>query len=492
MSYFMGIDLGTSSVKTLVMDETGNIISMAQKGYDIIKPYVEYAEQDIELLWEAAKATIKECLSKQTGISDQIQGIGLSGQMHGLVMLDSENKPVRNAIIWADQRSKSAIDEIYRLVPPEEYKSIALNSLSTGFFVSSLMWVKMNEPENYKKIHKAFLPKDYLRYKLCGELATDKSDASSAVIFDVKNRDWPWELIDRLGFDRSIFVDCHESYEIAGEVTEECERELGLKKGTRIVYGGGDSLMQAVGNAMITPGVLVANIGTASQVSCSINNPLFDREYRTNTFCHVKEDLWTIMGANLSGGVALKWLKNNILGISEYDQMTDLAETVPAGSEDLLFLPYLNGERTPYNDPNAKAIFLGLTLKHSKAHMIRSAMEGVVFALKNSIEIFNDLGIKFEKIIASGGGARDRLFLQIQADMFDKEIYTNVGNEQACIGAAITAAVGVGAYSSYEEACENVVKFNTHVVKPIRENVKVYEERFEKYRQIYLKNRDLF
>ena len=492
MQYYIGIDLGTSSVKSLLMEEGGRAVDTAQEGYDIIKQEQQYAEQDIDLLCDAALGTIRTLMEKHPETRDYIKGVGYSGQMHGLVMTGKNGKPQRNAIIWADQRSQREIQNIYSVIPKEEYNQTSLNSLSTGFLISSLMWVKEHEPDVYSKISKVMLPKDYLSYRMCGELGTDMSDASSTVIFDTKNRQWAWDFIDRLGLERELFVPCHESYEIAGEVSAECEALTGLKAGTKIVYGGGDSLMQAVGNGIISPGTLSANIGTASQLACSVGTPLYDIEYRTNTFCHVREDRWMLMGANLSGGVALKWLMKNILDMHSFDDMTALAEKAPAGSRGLLFLPYLSGERTPYNDPDAKGIYHGLTLSHTKAELIRSTMEGIIFGLKNSLEIFQDMGVEFQRILASGGGARGRLFRQIQADMFGKEIYTSLIQEQACVGAAITAAVGTGGYASYEEACSRIVRLSSDVVTPDVENQKIYEERYQIYKELYPRNKDLF
>ena len=492
MNYYLGVDIGTSSVKSLLMDATGNIAGTSQIGYDIIKSSLKYAEQHMEELWEATKRTISDIVKRYPVESAKIQGISYSGQMHGLVMVDKDGRPIRNAIIWADQRSAGEIEKIYQTVGKDAYRSVALNSLSTGFLISSLMWVKEHEPENYEKIHTVMFPKDYIRYRMCGGLGTDMSDASSGAIFDTRNRQWAWELIEKLGMNKEIFPECRESSEIAGEVTEDCAASTGLKAGIKIAYGGGDTLMQGVGNGIIAPGTLAANIGTACQLSGGFHEPVYDKEFRTNTFCHVKKDLWMLMGAHLSGGVAMKWLMNQILDMGSFDEMTALASTVPAGSEGMVFLPYLSGERTPYNDPDAKGIYFGMTLKHTRAHMIRSTMEGIVFGLRSSIEIFKGLGIEYHKIIASGGGARGRLFLQMQADIFDCDIYTNQGSEQAGIGAAITAAVACGEYKDYQEACAKLVHMKDEAVSPIRENQKHYEEQFAVYRELYRHNQDLF
>lgn len=492
MNYYLGVDIGTSSVKSLLMDAEGNIVGTSQIGYDIIKERLEYAEQNMEELWQASRQTIADLVKRYPKETAEIQGISYSGQMHGLVMVDKEGNLIRNAIIWADQRSQESIHKIYETVGKDTYRSVALNSLSTGFLISSLMWIKEHEPENYEKIYCVMLPKDYIRYRMCGEYGTDMSDASSGAIFDTKERRWAWELIDQLGLNRDIFPECREACEIAGKVTHRCAEETGLSEGIKIAFGGGDTLMQGVGNGIITPGTLAANIGTACQLSGGFNEPLYDKEFRTNTFCHVKKDLWMLMGAHLSGGVALKWLMNQILEMGSYDEMTALASKAPAGSEGLIFLPYLSGERTPHNDPNAKGIYFGMTLKHERAHMIRSTMEGIVFGLRTSIEIFKGLGIEYNKIIASGGGARGALFLQMQADIFNCDIYTNQGNEQAGIGAAITAAVACGEYNDYQEACEKVVRLKDTVVTPNHENQKYYEESFAVYKELYQHNKDLF
>lgn len=492
MNYYLGVDVGTSSVKSLLMDSEGKTVGTSQIGYDIIKEKLQYAEQDMEKLWEATKETITDLVKRYPEESSKIHGISYSGQMHGLVMIGADGKLIRNAIIWADQRSEKEIQKIYDITGKDTYRGTVLNSLSTGFLISSLMWVKEHEPENFEKIRYVVFPKDYIRYKMCGEIGTDMSDASSGAIFDTKKRDWAWGLIEKLQIPKEIFPECHEAYEVAGTVNKECAEQTGLKEGIKIAYGGGDTLMQGVGNGIIRPGVLAANIGTSCQISGGFNEPLYDEKFRTNTFCHVKEDLWMLMGAHLSGGVALKWLMNNILEMGSYDEMTSLAATVPAGSEGLVFLPYLSGERTPYNDPNAKGIYFGMTLKHERAHMIRSTMEGIVFGLRTSIEIFKDLGIEYHKIIASGGGARGKLFLEMQADIFDCEIYTNQGNEQACIGAAITAAIAAGEFGNYEEACDKLVHMKDTIVTPNHENQKYYEEQFAIFRELYGHNADLF
>ena len=492
MEYFVGIDLGTSSVRAVAVDPDGNASAAGQCEYDIQKPELDRAEQDMDQLWEATVQAIRKMLAEKPEIRDEVRGIGFSGQMHGLVMVDREIRPVGNAIIWADQRSAEQIRHIYGTVPEEEFAKVFENRLSTGFLLPSLVWVREKAPARYEKIYKVMLPKDYIRYRICGELGTDASDACSTGMWDMKARTWAFDILKKLDIPAEYLVESHESYEKAGTVTKECAERTGLKEGTFVAFGGGDSLMMELGNGMIRGGLMASTIGTACHLTCALDAPTYDPKLRTNTWCHGGEHLWSIMGAHLSGGVALKWLKNNILGAQSFDAMTALASEVPAGSEGLLFLPYLNGERTPHNDPNAKAVYLGMTLRHDKRHMIRSTMEGIVYSMKESYAIFRSLGIRGDRIIAAGGGAKSPLFRQIQADMYDCPIYINQGKEQASIGAAMTAAVGSGYYKDYEEACARMVHLSPEATEPIPENVKRYEEEFQRFKEIYFANKALF
>lgn len=492
MECFVGIDIGTSSVRAVAVDGRGQTLAVGQCEYDIIKPELDRAEQSMEMMWDATVRAIRQMLEKDAGLKESIKGIGYSGQMHGLVMVDKDRKPIRNAIIWADQRTADEIARIYETVPQEEFGSVYCNRLSTGFALTSLMWVREHEPENYAKIDKIMCPKDYIRYRMCGELGTDASDGSSTGMWDMKKRTWAYDILKKLEVPLSFLPESHEAYERAGEVTGECAEITGLKKGTAIAYGGGDSLMMELGNGMIKNGFMASTIGTACHLTCALDSPIYDPQLRTNTWCHANEHLWSIMGAHLSGGVALKWLKNNILEMGTFDEMNEYAAKIPAGSEGLLFLPYLNGERTPHNDPDAKAVYLGMTLKHTKAHMIRSTMEGIVYSMKESMSILESLGIKADRIIASGGGAKSPLFRQIQADMYNCPIYTNREKEQASLGAAITAAVGCGYFKGYEEACESMVRLNDEITEPNPEHVKIYDEEFLRFKEIYRANKKIF
>ena len=488
MKYFIGVDIGTSSVKSLLLSESGQVIGIAQREYDIMKADSLCAEQDIDSLWLKTAQTLQELTGRYNSLKQSISAIGFSGQMHGLIMLDKNNNPARPAIIWADGRSRDEINFIERVIP--DYRNITLNSLSTGFLIASLMWVRKHEPSNYDKIARVMLPKDYIRFKMTGEPGTDYSDASGTGIFDVKKRTWAFDMINKLDIDSKIFVDAHDSCEIAGRVNKECADLTGLPEGVNLVYGGGDTLVQTIGNGLTSNG-LISNIGTASQLLCPVNNALHDKEFRTNTFCHVINNQWLLMGANLNGGIALKWLKN-ILEAPNYDYMNELALQSEPGANNLLFLPYLNGERTPYNDPNSRGIFLGLSLEHSRKDLIRSVMEGIIFSQRETLEIFSQMGLAFSRVIASGGGAKSEVLKNIIASVLKCEVITNSITEQGCTGAAILAAVGTGSFSSINEACNEIIKFNENITYPDSRLITRYDELFARFHKIYPANKDLF
>jgi|WetSurMetagenome_2_1015567.scaffolds.fasta_scaffold19456_2 xylulokinase len=482
----LGIDLGTSSVKAAAIDYNGYEVCSAACDYNISVPEAGYAEQDMEKLWQAACATIRGLLEKNNIPRNAVTGIGLSGQMHGLVMLDSENRLLYNAIIWADQRSTSEIKEIYTQIPQNEFQDITLNTISPGILASSLLWIKNNKPDIYRKIRTILLPKDYIRYKLCNALGTEATDASGTLLFDVKKRNWSWKIIDSLGMDRRIFPACSDTCSIAGYTTAEAAEQTMLPQGIPVAYGGGDQSMQMLGNGIINSNNWVLNIGTASQIACSVDEPLHEKTFRTNTFCHAGSKKWLVMGASLSGGIALKWLRKNILTQYTYAQFDDLALQTEPGSNGLLFLPSLSGERAPHNNPQSRGCFFGLTLDHTYRHMIRSVMEGIVFNLRESAGLLESTGIPVPPhFISSGGGARSSIWLQIQADIFNKDIYTSTSKEQACLGAAVTAAIATGLYGSIDATCAQMVRINDTVTHPVAQNVQIYAGMFRRYKELY-------
>lgn len=493
MSCFLGIDVGTSSVKSLIIDERGTEIGVASRKYDVLQPHWNYAEQDPEALWQATKETLRELSAAYPDAVARLKGIGFSGQMHGLLLADEAGTPVYPMIIWQDRRSIDQVEQIYDRIGYEAFNRITLNRLSPGYLVTSLMWVKEHAPEVYDRAARFLLPKDYIRFRMCGGFGTDWSDASATVLFDTANRCWPWQLIDDMGLRRDIFPQCHSSWEIAGGVTDRCAAETGLRPGTPVVYGGGDTLMHEIGTGLIDEGCpWVSNIGTACQITCVTRTPVCDPLYRTNTFCCVKDDVWMLMAVGMCGGSAMKWMQS-ILQVEDFETLNRMAQSVPPGSDGVVFLPYLSGSRCPENDPRSRGIYLGLTLGHGREHLVRSTMEGVVYSLKRDFELLQELtGQDSERIIASGGGARGALFRQMQADIFERPIYVTDSAEQSCLGAAVTAAVGVGEFGSFEEACRGTVRIRPEAVYPVEENLRRYRDGYAVYRELYDRNKELF
>ncbi len=491
MKYLLGIDLGTSSVKAMLLGQDGKILGITQEDYDIDIPSPGYAEQNPETWWSNTCLVIRKLLSHTAVRPEEVKGIGLSGQMHGLVVLDEKGSPLRPCIIWADQRTKPQVDYINRTVGREKLGQLTLNPIATGFFAASLMWIRDNQPYIYNRIHKAILPKDYIRLRLTGEMGTDVTDASSSLLFDTANLRWSKELADLLGLNSEVLPECSLPLETAGYINRAAARETGLREGTPVVFGSGDQPAQALGNGIIQPGTVSVTIGTGGQVFTPVRTPVYDPKLRTHTFCHAVPGTWNCMGATLSAGLSLKWLKNNIVNMNSYEEMSSLAENVPPGSEGVIFLPYLTGERTPHMDPCAAGVFFGLTLNHSRANMIRAVMEGVAFSLRDCLDIFKELGLRPDRVIASGGGAKSKVWKQIMADIFECEVYTSSSIEQASMGAAIMAGLGTGIFSSPGEVCSKIIRLEDEVVKPDSRNTEKYMNSIKIYRELYRQTRQL-
>lgn len=491
MDYFLGIDLGTSSAKALVVDERGKEIGSFSKDYDILIKQMGYAEQNPQTWWNAVKEILRK-LTTEYKECENIKGIGFSGQMHGLVMVDKEGRPVRDAIIWLDQRSEKTIENIYKKIDKETLWSITYNRVSSGFAMPSLIWVKEHEKENFDKTYNIFLPKDYIRYKLTGVMATEASDASSTVMFDTKNRNWSGVITDKLGIPFEKLAKCFEANEIAGYITDSASKETGLRKGIPVVLGGADQPTQSVGNGAVQEGIICVSIGTSGQVSAFSQKPLHDKLFRTQTFCHVVEKGYSIFGAVLSSGLSLKWFRNALLTDTPYKELDNLAVKANAGSDGLVYLPYITGERTPHFDSLAKGIFFGMNLSHKKEHFVRAVMEGVVFSLRESFDIICEMGIGSDKIITAGGGSKSLLWKSMIADILGMPVTTVNVNEEACLGAAIISMIGVDKYKTYSEAVRECVRVSSEVIMPNKKNKNVYEERYALYKKIYEANKSLF
>lgn len=487
MRLLMGIDIGTSSVKVLVMDHHGERVAFAQREYSFDIPRAGYAEQRPGVWWEHTVSAVREALGSGVFAPD-IQAIGLSGQMHSLVVLDKRGEPLRPAILWCDQRTRAEVEEIVTKAG-DVFAKITHNPVMTGSQIASTLWLKKHEPETYERTAAILTPKDYLRYRLTGEVGSEVTDASATLAFDVEKMQWSRELQTRLDLDGSKYPEVRGVFDIAGTVTGSAAAETGLSEGTKVIFGGADQVMQSLGNGIIDEGVISCTIGTGGQLSGFLRSPLYDRKLRVHTFCNAFEQSWYLMGATLSAGLSLKWLRDKVMEGMDYASMSDAAATAPAGSGGLLFLPYLGGERSPHMDPYAKAVWHGLTLGHDRSHMIRSVMEGVVFSLKDSLEVMRDLGVRPDRIIASGGGARSDVWMSIQADIFDRAVCRSDIREQACAGAAMAAGCAVGVYKDMREACAEVIRWSDAIVEPDRRRVLLYRELYEVYKEIYVNNR---
>lgn len=476
----------------MIMDAAGRELALEGEGYDVDIPRPGHAEQDPEHWVRTAEEVIQRAVAKAGVAADDIKAVSFSGQMHGLVCVDRTGKPLRPAIIWQDQRAKESIEKIYARYSREQVGQWVQNAVAAGFLLGSLLWIKDNEPDVYERTAAVMLPKDYLKFSLSGRITSDYSDAAGTTAFDNINMCWSRELIEGIGLDVAKFPECLPAIECIGTVTREAASRTGLSTSTKVVNGGADQCMQAIGNGIVEDGIFASNIGTGGQMSASIGKPLFDPKFRTTTLAHAIPGRWCIMGAVLASGGSMKWLARQVLELDGFASVDSLASQVPVGSGGLVFLPYLGGERTPHFDPAARAMFCGLTLGHDRRNMLRAVMEGVAFALRDSLSIILDLGVSCRRLIASGGGANSPLWLQIQADIFGREIYRSINGEQACLGAAIAAGVGSGIYSDIPSACAELVKFDDVVYTPKAANVAVYNEMYEIYKQLYLDNRDAF
>jgi len=491
MKTLLGIDIGTSSTKAVLIDPSGKLLGVSQREYQIDSPQPGWAEQHPETWWAAVKESVAAALSQSDAPAQQIAGIGLSGQMHGTVLLDEKKRLLRPAIIWADRRSRRQCQSVLDLLGKARLRELAGNSVSPGFMAASVLWLKENEPETFSRIATVFLPKDYVRLKLTGELATEVTDASSTLLLDVKRRTWSEELLRLVGISAEQLPHLYESHDVVGTVTKSAAEELGLAPGIPVVAGGGDQSMAAIGNGVVEEGIALSTIGTGGQLFTPTRTFKTDPELRIHSFCHAVPGRWHLMGAILAGGLSLKWFRDNLRPGADYRQIDEAAASVVPGSEGLIFLPYLLGERTPHLDPSARGCFVGLTIHHSFGHLARAVMEGVAFAMRDCLDLFLELGVNPGKIVVSGGGAKSALWRQIQADVYEREVLTVNTREEAATGAAILAGVGVGIYPSLPEACARLIKPESSTT-PRRENAARYAELHETYRSLYASLRDSF
>ena len=494
MSYYLGLDIGTSGAKALLITAEGAPVASDTQEYPLSTPRPLWAEQDPEDWWGGIVQATRNVLEKSGVRAEEIAGIGLSGQMHGSVFLDQDNHVLRPALLWCDQRTQAECDWITAQVGRENLVKYIGNPVLTGFTAPKIVWLRNHEPETYAKVVKVLLPKDYIRYRLTGVHATEVSDASGTALFDVAQRRWSQEVLDAAQIPRSWMPDCAESIEITGKVSAEGARATGLTAGTPVAGGGGDQAAGAVGSGIVETGIVSNIIGTSGVVFAYADQPATDPELRVHTFCHAVPGKWHLMGVVLSAGGSLRWLRDTFfqpegvvawtVGDDPYNLMALGAARVPPGAEGLIFLPYLTGERTPYPDANARGTFFGLTLRHTRAHFTRAVLEGVSFALNDTFQIFQSLGVPMTEARTSGGGAKSPLWTQINADVTGHEHVTLSVDEGPALGAALLAAVGTGAYTTVADACRAAIRPVTRVA-PNPDAHREYGRFYDIYRALY-------
>ena len=474
---YLGIDLGTSSVKMLFMNTNGEVIKTYTKEYPISYPQNGWAEQNPEDWWTG----VKECFIEASSDIDlkSIEGISFSGQMHGLVILDEHDSVIRPAILWNDQRTQKECDFLNEM----NVSNYTGNQALTGFTAPKILWVKNNELENFNKIKKIMLPKDYILYKLSGVHATDVSDASGMLLLDVEKREWSKELIELCQIEQEMLPKLYESFEVIGTVQKKIAAELGLSEKTKIIAGGGDQAVGAVGVGAVEDGILSVSLGTSGVVFTTTENYFSDNKQRLHSFAHANGK-YHQMGVMLSATASLKWWVESVNNSKDYEYFNKLVEECDDNMNELLFAPYLIGERTPHNDAKIRGGFTGIDVTHNRGHMTKAIMEGVSFALKDTLEILYDMGIKASEIRITGGGAKSSVWKKIIANIFNLNVVTVNSTEGPAYGAAILASVGCGRFRSVEEACNNLIK-KTETIEPNKEQITYYEEKFWKYKLLY-------
>jgi xylulokinase len=506
MSY-LGIDVGTGGTRALIIDAQGKVVASASAEHEnFASPRPGWAEQDPRDWWRACGEAVRKALQSSGVRAEEIACVGFSGQMHGAVLLDSSDEVVRPAIIWCDQRSEAQSRELEEMFGRDTLIRLTCNPPLTNFTLTKLLWVRETEPQNWARVAHVMLPKDYVRFRLTGERAIDMADASGTLLLDVANRRWSKEVLAKTGVAESLLPALYESPQICGKVSATGAEATGLRAGTPVVAGAGDQAAGAVGMGIARVGAVSATIGTSGVVFASTDRPAMDPQGRLHTFCHAIPGRWHVMGVTQAAGLSLRWYRDNFGAASPgvrssgaqtevqrdsefqkkdpYDVFAEEAATAPAGSEGAFWVPYLMGERTPHLDPNARAALVGLTASHTRAHVIRSIMEGVAFSLKDTFTIFDEMKIPVTSIRLGGGGARSPLWRQIQADVYGREVEIVAAEEGAAYGAAILAGVGAGEWKSVEQACDAVVQVAKRIA-PNQKDSSTMQLAYGTYRKIY-------
>jgi xylulokinase len=473
-----------------VVDERGRVVASATVEHaPFASPQTGWAEQDARDWWRASEAAVREVLSADGVRAEDIACVGLTGQMHGAVLLDEKDEPLRPSIIWCDVRTHEQCRALTEQVGAERLIQLVSNPALEGFTLPKMLWVREREPEVWERVRTVLLPKDYVRLRLTGEKATDVADASGTLLFDVTHRKWSDEMLALAGIDRSLLPRAYESSEVTGRVSAEGGAATGLREGTPVVAGAGDQAAGAVGMGIVRPGAVSATIGTSGVVFAATDRPALDPKGRVHTFCHAVPERWHVMGVTQGAGLSLRWFRDQFgAGVDDgrdpYERMSEEAATVPPGSDGVLWAPYLMGERTPHLDPHARAALVGLNASHRRAHVVRAILEGVAFSLRDTLTIFKEMGVPVESIRLGGGGARSRVWRQIQADVYGREVEIVEADEGAAYGAALLAGVGGGAWASVDDACAAAVRVRERT-QPDAESARVMDERYRIFQSIY-------
>ena len=493
MSYLLGIDLGTTGVKAALFTLDGQAVASAVATYPVMHPRPLWAEQAPEDWWRATTAAIRDALSQAGVPGAAVGGIGISGQMHGAVLLDAAGQPARPCIIWSDQRTQAECDWITATVGERRLVEWVGNPALPGFTAPKLLWTRAHEPDVWARVRSALLPKDYLRYRLTGELATEVSDAAGTLLFDVRAGAWSAPMLEALALDPALLPPCHASVAVSGQVTAEAAAETELAAGTPVVGGGADNACAAVGAGVIAEGQALASIGTSGTVVAPTRQPRLDPDGRAHTFNHAVPGVWYLMGVMQAAGLSLRWLRD-VLGLegdAGYERLVGEAAAVPPGAEGLLWLPYLQGERTPHRDANARGVLFGVTPRHGRGHIARAVLEGISFGLRDSLDIILAAGIRPAEARLTGGGARSHFWRQMLADILGLPVVVAREREGPAFGAALLAGVGMGAYASLREACAGAMTPGAPV-HPDPARQRAYDSIHAEFRALYQALKDRF
>ncbi|MFO7166435.1 MAG: xylulokinase [Chloroflexota bacterium] len=491
MSLLIGLDIGTSGAKALLCDADGRVLATATAEYPLHTPQPLWSEQDPADWWRGARQALREVVARAGGDAARIAGLGLTGQMHGAVFLDAEGQVIRPALLWNDQRTAAECEEITARVGAARLIELAGNPALTGFQAPKILWLRNHEPANYARVAQVLLPKDYIRLMLTGERASDASDAAGTLLLDLRSRDWSDEILEKLEIPREWLPPVYEGPQVAGRLRPEVAADLGLPAGLPVAAGGGDNAAAAIGTGIVRAGVVSSSIGTSGVIFAHSDAIALDPQGRLHTFCHDVPGQYHLMAVTLAAGGSFQWFRRMLTLQNlrptptqlSYDDLTAMAATVPPGAEGLVFLPYLSGERTPHLDPLARGAFVGLTARHTAAHLARAVMEGVVYSMRDGLEIMRGLGLQIEQIRVTGGGARSPLWRQMQADIYGAEVATLGAEEGPAYGAALLAGVAAGVFRDVYEAVDRCVSV-TGTTAPSADAA-AYEPVYAVYRDLY-------